>query len=130
MRSTQIPFLYISESPLGGRGVFTSKAIHINDLIEICPVIILSNEDTRKIHDTHLHDYYFVWSLEEKTSAIALGYGSIYNHSANPNAAFNIEAESETIKINASKDIEAGGEVTLDYIGLKDADIKLWFVPR
>lgn len=35
---------------------------------------------------THLFNYYFYW--EGKAVAIALGYGSLYNHSASPCARY------------------------------------------
>jgi len=126
MVTTQRPGLYILENE-AGRGIFTASAIARNDLIELCPVIILSREDTQLIHRTRLHDYYFIWDLEAGSSAIALGYGSLYNHSDDPNAAFELDHQSGNIRITALKDIPAQDEIRINYITDPDAGYKLWF---
>lgn len=85
----RLSFIYIAESPLGGRGVFTTEFIPVGTLIEIAPVIVLAEQDLKLIHDhTILHDYYFLWTDDGKSAAIALGYGSLYNHSYMPNAEY------------------------------------------
>jgi len=127
MLTTQIHGLYIAETSDKGRGVFTTADISSKSVIEICPCIILSTIDTLSIHKTLLHDYYFLWDLETKTSAIALGFGSIYNHSDQPNADFFINKDAMDITFVALKDIPAGEEILINYISLKGTDAKLWF---
>jgi len=127
MPTTQIPGLFIMETSDKGRGVFTSEPISEGSIIEICPCIILSPQDTLKIHETLLHDYYFLWETDRKTSALALGFGSIYNHSENPNASFLIDYDARSIKFVGLKDINSMEEITIDYIGLKKEGYKLWF---
>ena len=89
----------------------------------------MSPEDTKVIHKTRLHDYYFVWDIEKQSSAIALGYGSLYNHSDTPNAEFELMIPDKMIRIYAVTDIPAGEEICLDYMGLKDTEATLWFQP-
>lgn len=125
--STQLPFLFIVNEASKGRGVFTSEDISKGSIIEICHVIILNKEDTRMIHETHLHDYYFVWDIVKKTSALALGYGSLYNHDDNNNAEFELDLVEKVIRIIAQKQISSGEEITLDYKGHKEEGNKLWF---
>jgi len=127
MLKTQTPGLFIMNSENKGRGVFTTSPIFKESLIEICPVIVLSTSDTRQIHETLLHDYYFLWDLEKKTSALALGYGSLYNHSDQPNAIFDLDYDGLNIKFAAIRDIKAGDEITVDYIAAKEEGYKLWF---
>jgi len=127
MPATQVPGLFIMESAQKGRGVFTPEPILKGSTIEICPCIILSAADTEKIHQTFLHDYYFIWDIDKKTSAIALGYGSLYNHGDDPNATFYIDYDASSIKIVGLKDIKSMEEITIDYIGLKGEEYKLWF---
>ena len=130
MLSTQSPILYIVESEQKGRAVFTATDINLGSIIEICPVILLSEVDTERIHNTKLHDYYFQWDAEKKTSAVALGFGSLYNHSENPNADFELVKGDNEIHIFAVRDIAAGEEVLIDYlVGDKDGG-KLWFSPN
>lgn len=130
MLSTQSPILYIVESDQKGRAVFTATDITKGSIIEICPIIILSEVDTQRIHSTKLHDYYFQWDAEQKTSAIALGYGSLYNHSEKPNADFELVKGDNEIHIFAIKDIAAGEEVLIDYLVGDKGGGKLWFSPK
>lgn len=123
----RLPFLYISESLLGGRGVFTIEEIPVDSLLEICPAIVLSEWDMEQIHKTDLHDYYFLWGDEQNQCAIALGYGSLYNHSYHPNARYLLDFEQMTIDIYAIRDIEAGEEITVNYNGEPDDPSPVWF---
>ncbi len=127
MLHTQLPSLYILEDKNKGRGVFTSEAIESGSIIELCPVIVLSANDTKIIHNTYLHDYYFIWDLEKNISAIALGYGSLYNHSENANAEFITDHESMMIKIMAKRNILANEEICLHYMSEHENTFKLWF---
>ena len=124
-----MPGLYILDSEKKGRAVYCLHDIAEGSLIEICPVIVVPPKDTLAIHNSILHDYYFMWDMEAKSSAIALGYGSLYNHSDQPNAEFLIDRTTTEIKIMAIQDVTAGTEITLDYIAAKDEGISLWFDP-
>lgn len=123
--SMHIPSLYIAPSPLGGRGVFTAAAIEPDDTIEICPVIVIPAKDVPLIHQTHLHDYYFLW--ENQQCAIALGYGSLYNHAAAPNAEYYMDYDNQAISIYCIRPIAPGEEITISYIDENDERTKLWF---
>ncbi len=128
--STQLPGLYYLETESRGRSVFTSEDIVQGSIIEICPVIIISPEETQVIHKTQLHDYYFIWDMETGSSAIALGYGSLYNHSESPNVEFELDKSNQTIRFLALRNIQAGDELTADYIAAKDEGVTLWFDPK
>ena len=123
----QIPGLFIAPSDLGGRGVFTSQTIEKGSLIELAPVIVLPKKDMKLIHETHLHDYYFRWNEGWVDCAIALGYGSLYNHSFQPNARFECDFGNKTLDIYCHKNIEAGTEITINYNGEIDNQTPLWF---
>lgn len=128
--TSQIPGLYILDTEKKGRAVYCVEDISKDSLIEICPVIIMNSADTDTIHTTRLHDFYFVWDIEKGTSAIALGYGSLYNHSEKPNAEFLVSKETAEIRIIATEDIPSGTEIMIDYISAKDEGIELWFDPQ
>ena len=118
-----IPTLYIIENEKG-RSVFTGEEIYKGDIIEVCPVIILDNVDSSIIHETHLYDYYFVWP--KGGAALALGYGSLYNHSSNPNAQVIFDTDNKEIVLECIESIKAGSEILYDYTGgIKTASI--WF---
>ena len=123
---SQIPGLYILEND-HGRGVYTAIDIPEGSLIEICPVIIISKVELPIIHKTTLHDYYFLWGPNLDQAAIALGYGSLYNHAVESNADFILDLEDKTISIVAIEDISAGTEIRINYHGEQGDARKLWF---
>jgi SET domain-containing protein len=116
--------LYVAPSPLGGRGVFTPIDIPAGSIIELAHVILLSAEDRQTIHNTHLHDYYFQWGGDQ--AAIALGFGSLYNHADNANAEFDLDYDFDQIRFSALRDISPGEDITTDY-RVGDPEMKLWF---
>lgn len=127
MLSTQLPDLYILEDEVKGRGVYCSQDIPEGSMIELCPVIIIPPNDTKAIHETSLHDYYFIWDRHINSSCIALGYGSLYNHSDSPNAEFLNDYENNMIRIQALTYIPAHQEICINYISKDEDEFRLWF---
>src|SRR5690242_52191 len=93
-----------------GRGIFAARGFEPGETIETCLVIPLSEADARALDGTGLYDYYFGWGDGGKAAAIALGYGSLYNHSATPNAVHRKNAANGTITFIAIKSIAPGEE--------------------
>lgn len=123
----QIPGLYILKSEGKGRGVFTAGDIFEGSTIEVCPLIIIPEEQVQTIHNTALHDYYFRWGEKQKQAAILLGYGSLYNHSNEPNArAILIDSDNEIV-IESIRTINSGEEITIDYFDDDGAKEHVWF---
>lgn len=123
----RIPSIYFGASVLGGRGVFSTEPIPEDSLIEICPVIACPKEDLSVIHTTFLHDYYFLWGENDDECAIALGFGSLYNHSRQPNARYWCDPENAIIEIWSIREIEAGEEITVNYNGDPEIQDPVWF---
>jgi hypothetical protein len=107
--------LYIAESPNRGRGVFTDQVIEAEEIIECCPVITFTEQDVSHIRLTTLNYYYFEWGENETEGAIALGYGSLYNHAFQPNAAWRNKQAEKMIEFYATQRIAPGEEVMIDY---------------
>lgn len=74
----------VKDSPGKGRGVFAQRNFKKGEVIETCPVIVLPAKEIDSLELTQLYNYYFAWGPDSKDGAIALGYGSLYNHSYNP----------------------------------------------
>ncbi len=122
-----VPGLYITQSEGKGRGVFTMHPLKKGDLIEICPVIIIPPEDRQHIDKSVLYDYYFVSPKPNSQMCIALGYGSIYNHSYQPNAEIVFDLDNQRVEFHCIRLIDSGEEIFTDYSGgMKDAP-ELWF---
>ncbi|MCX7788441.1 MAG: SET domain-containing protein [Spirochaetes bacterium] len=118
--------LFVAESPGKGRGVFTEHRISKDQLIEACPVLLFNDgEDARHIDATPLGNYYYRW--KDGFNALALGYGSLYNHSYHPNAYYRRNYANQTIEIVALRDIEPGEEILINYNGDPSCMDPLWF---
>jgi len=126
----RIPSLFFAPSPLGGRGVFTAEGVAVGSVLELCPVIVLSGNNRAWLDHSELYDYYFLWGESNQQYAIALGYGSLYNHSFQPNAEYRADFERQELHFYAIRKIEAGAEITVNYNGEPDNDDKLWFPAR
>jgi SET domain-containing protein len=111
-----LPFLTIASSNNRGRGVFTQEPIKANTIIEIAPVIVVDANERVKLEQTLLYDYIFEWGEDSKMAAVALGYISIYNHSNQPNCAYEMDFEHQTISITTLCDIEMGKELFINYM--------------
>lgn len=122
-----IPGLYVGQSLDKGRGMFCSVDIKKDDIIEICPIIKISNSDLPKVNETVIHDYYFQWKEKGFGGCLALGYGSLYNHNREPNAQVILDYTDDTIVIQSMNDIPNGNEIMISYTdGAKKQDT-LWF---
>lgn len=97
-----------------GRGVFASVAIPAGTIIEVCPVIVVPTEE---IVDTTLGNFAFTWS--RNAVAIALGFGSLYNHSYHANARY-VDRGRRQKQIIAERDILPHEEITINYNGEPD----------
>ncbi|MBT8218448.1 MAG: SET domain-containing protein-lysine N-methyltransferase [Bacteroidia bacterium] len=120
-----VPGLYLSQSEHRGRGVFCWEDLKSKDLIEICPLIMIPEEDVQRIHESILHDYYFEYPEPKGSACIALGYGCLYNHSSHPNAEVAYDMEDQCIHIISTDAIRAGDEILIDYSAGEGK--KMWF---
>ncbi len=58
---------------------------------------------------------------------LALGYGSLYNHSKNPNAKYQISKKEKTITFIATENITKDQEIYFNYKGSSSEKAPLWF---
>lgn len=98
-------------SRIHGIGVFARRRFRRGDLIEVCPVLVLPDPTVEP--GGPVDGLTYEWG--EGTCALALGYGSLYNHSDFPKAEAVADEEEGTITIIAAEEILAGEEITLRY---------------
>jgi len=103
-----------------GRGVFAIQPIS-------CDELPLEPQHWAALEATPLYDYLYGWSDDCGVVAIALGYGSLYNHSDEPNASYHRNRSRNAIDFIATKFIAAGEEITISYLDSFDSPKKLWF---
>ena len=104
------PHAIINESTIngGGRGIFATKDYMKGETIEICPCVKTESE----LMKGRFKDYIF--RFDSTMSLVALGYCSVYNHSDDFNARWNVIDEYK-IKIIAERDIITGDEIFISY---------------
>ena len=109
-----------------GRGIFSKKKIQPNEIIEVSPIIKIPESQTNLIDKTKIHDYYFL--MPDKSIGVALGYGSLYNHSFSPNAKYEADENNcEQLIFRCIKEINIGDEIRVNYNGNPTDKTPLWF---
>jgi hypothetical protein len=77
-----------------------------------------------------LSNYFFHFHKEERTLALSLGFGSLYNHARDPNAAYFLDRANRTMTYYALEDIPPGREICINYSGEPGQDFLEWFSSR
>ena len=122
--------LYIAKSELCEKGVFSSKAIMKGEIIECCPVIVFPHTDIEFLQYTNLYNYYSFKQKEGFPAVLALGFGSIYNHSSPSNAQYELNLDEKTVTITSVCSIAANTEITINYNGHFNDDKPVVFVEK
>jgi len=101
-----------------GRGVVATQKIFKDEIIETCPIIILSEKEVNFIEkESEVLKYYYMIQDDLERCCLMFGYGSIYNHDLNFNAQVDyLEDSSENyLQFVAFRDIEPGEEIVYNY---------------
>lgn len=107
--------LIIRVVPGMGRGVFAGRPFRKGEVIEVCPVIPLPRRQTLKCVAELLDRYVFQWPQRGYPAAVVLGYGSLYNHSHEPNARYAPRKGSDEMIFRAARDIAVGEQILVNY---------------
>jgi uncharacterized protein len=95
-----------------GRGVFAKCAIKKGAIIERVPILLVPITDlVDGLANPTLNRFFYHW--DKKHIAVCLGYGSLYNHSFEPNARY-IHGK-DVVTYRALCDIAEGEEITINY---------------
>jgi len=106
-------------SPLGGLGVFATRAFADGDVIERAPVLVVPIAQASAA--PALASFAFMW--DDTHVGLTLGFGSLYNHAFEPNAEYVDEpshARPAAKRFVALAPIAAGDEITINYNGDPD----------
>ena len=113
------PKICVKPSPVHRWGVFAVDFIAEGEVIEECPMVELEKSWLEK-EDKILSKYRFNFPSggAPESQQVCLGYGSLYNHSDQPNMYFYsvyYTPELSTYRFVASRDIEPNEEIFTSY---------------
>jgi SET domain-containing protein len=120
-----LPAIRVVDVPGKGRGVVAARRIRAGEVIERAPVVVVPPSQTRLVDLSVLEHYVYDW--EDGAYAVALGAGSIFNHSYTPNAHYLKRPKQMQLEYYALADIDAGAEVLVNYNGDPRDTTPLWF---
>jgi uncharacterized protein len=113
MRHSEL--IFVKKVPGKGRGVFARRPLRKGTVIERIPVVLVPIRHFVGGWDNPaVAKFGFV--RDRRTVAIALGFGSLYNHSYRPNARYK-DGPAATMIFTALCDIPKGAEITVNYNG-------------
>lgn len=117
MALTQTDLIEVKSTKGKGRGVFARRLILKGTVFERVPLLVIPAAEILNCeHSKVLPGYIFEY---KKQVALALGYGSLYNHSYSPNARYD-DAGRQIKEFSALRDIQPGEEITINYNGAED----------
>ena len=117
--------LAVGPSAIHGTGVFALRPFEPGEVIEVCPVVACAAGEEGLLEQTSLRGLYFHWA--DDGVGIALGYGSLYNHSWSSNARYETDTDVGVVRFVCVRSIAEGDEVTINYTGDPDGVGELWF---
>lgn len=135
LRTAQL--VRVAPSPKHGLGVFAATTIPSGTLVHVAPVMIVTDDDVETLETTPLRGLVYGWDTDIGTSALALGYGSLFNHDPDPNCVYHridaddVDAESgdslgyDALQYTTLREVAEGDELTIDYSGGDPS--MLWF---
>lgn len=107
----------IKMDPVKGRGVYAGEPIKKGETIEVCQLLLVPISQAVDSLDP------YVFAYNNKNLAVALGNGSLFNHSNFPNALCYFEYKKMLLVFEAKKDIRIAEEIFINY-GYSKADKK------
>lgn len=111
------PCVYVMDTgTVKGRGVFAARAFAAGDVVEECPVVLFRKP--YEVLHKELKTIVFHWPVPEgraATQALALGYGSLYNHANPANLRYETDAEQLLLRLVAVRDVGPDEELTINY---------------
>ncbi|HTQ05068.1 MAG TPA: SET domain-containing protein-lysine N-methyltransferase [Polyangiaceae bacterium] len=123
------PVLSVGTSAGKGRGVFARRRIVAGERFERAPVLVIPAKEWANAEKTAINDYCFCWGERDEHAALALGLGSLLNHSFEPNAVFVRDLAAACIDFVALRDVLPGEELTVNYNEDPSDRSPLWFEP-
>jgi hypothetical protein len=111
------PEVYLQDTgTIKGRGVYARRDFAEGEVIEECAVILFHTPFF--MVPAEIKNVVFNWGVLARTtesSALALGYGSLYNHGEPANMRYMANPQAGTLLYIAARAIKADEELTINY---------------
>lgn len=124
--TTEAETIVVGPSPVHGRGVFAGRDLAAGEAVHVAPVVLLDDTEHELLASTALDGYVYDWA--DGGVALALGYGSLFNHAADPNCEYSLAPDDHpawpALVYATRRVVPAGEELTVDYSG---GEVDLWF---
>lgn len=101
----------VRRSELHRWGVFALRDIQKDEMLEEAPYFVVPMDEINAAPSCLTYSYW----LDGGSMLIGTGGACLYNHSYEPNADYQIDKVNEIIRHYATRDIEAGEEITINY---------------
>lgn len=96
-----------------GRSLFAGQSIKKGEVIEIAHVVPIDKMEHDILVNTVLNLYVYSW--KDNGCALALGLGSLFNHSNEANVEYSPKYHTKKIVYKASRSIKKGEQLFIDY---------------
>lgn len=114
IRNYMIMKICVKDSPVHGLGVFATEDIPEGGLIELCPYLVIDDDDLQETN--RLNDYLFTSPDDPGDYLVLMGFGMLYNHGDPANAEWQIDdTDNRFVRMTAARHIKKGEEILHDY---------------
>ena len=108
--------VFVARSDVHRWGVFTDKKIKKLDVIQEAPYCTFPEKELKKSDIVVRYSYSSEgWDERVDECVIGFGFAALYNHSEEPNCAYELDTINEVMRHYALEDIPAGSELYIDY---------------
>lgn len=110
----RIPKVSVRQFDDMGRGIMAERHFKDGDIIEETPVVIIDRQENHDINHCILNLYRFAW-IGHDESCLALGIGSLFNHSFEHNVTYDSDPINKTMVFKAKGNIRKGQQLFINY---------------
>lgn len=106
--------LFAGNSPIAGKGLFTSAAINTNEIIMIISGDVITGEECER-RENEENNVYIFWNGDDcYIDTVNTTLIKYINHSCKPNC-YVADRDEESLFLCAAREIAPGEELTIDY---------------
>jgi hypothetical protein len=122
----QAPDIYVADTGTQrGRGVFARRDFAEGEVVEQSPVILFYEPHTQLPSAIRRCVFNWVVPGQAPAHAMALGFGTLYNHANPANMCWVADPINFTIRFIAVRPIASGDELTINYNAMSGGSV--WF---